>query len=249
MIDARTLRRLAAADARLDAAGVKRFTLSADRPWARSLEALGHALAPRLAPLPAGATETWSEGLVATAEAIRAHFPDNLLWDLEYLSASVLREAAREPGRAVETLRAVFEEVVELQALFGRDTTIRFRYVHDFAYGFDWAKWVRRAPEERRDVGPFDLAFLRALRTRGHELLALIEADDTTYPQLRSPEARNPFVFDREPEAELALYRDLATRDLVPVRAWTFDEPPVWDRPFAEARVERARALGLARPD
>lgn len=238
--------RLAETDASLDAEGVRRFTLDPLRSEAHRLEELGDALLPLLRALPADTAEAWSDGLIATTAAIRAHFPENLLWDLDHLAASVLREAAHAP-RAASHVRAVFDEVVALHALFGCDTTIRFRYVHDFAYGFDWAKWVRRSPAERSAIGPFDLAFLRALRTRGHELLALIEADDTVYPRLRSPDARNPFAFSREPAAELALYRDLAERDLVPVRAWTFDDPPVWNRAFAEEREARARALGLAR--
>lgn len=238
------LARLAEMDARLDALAIERLTLDPNRDRASSLEALGEALLPRTRGLPEGSASAWASGLVASVESVLAHFPGNLFWDLDLLAASVLREAARMPD-ALAHICAAFEEIVALHALFGHATTIHFRYVHDFVYGFDWAKWVRRDPRARASVGPFDLAFLRSMRARGGELLALIAEDDAKYPRLRREGARNPFVFSREPAAELRLHRDLARRDLVPVRAWCVDETPSWDRPFAEEREARARALGL----
>jgi hypothetical protein len=240
----RSLDRLAEADALLDAEGVARLTLDPQRARASSLRAIGQALLD--GPLPAGAAMALAEGLVASARAIRTHFPDNLFWDLDHVAASALREAmhARE---VTASLRASFAEVVALCALFGRSTPIRFRYAHDFLYGFDWAKWVRRDPSTRTHVGPFDRAFLRAMRVRGAELLALIATGDRTYPPLRDASARNPFRFSREPDAELSLHRDLARRGLVPVRAWTLGDAPVWNRRYAEEREARARVLGLVR--
>lgn len=236
------LERLAAMDAEL--ALVDRLSLDPGRARARSLHAIGHHLFSSFALAP-GVAAALAEGLSATAAAIRTHFPGNLLWDLDHLAASVLREALRAPAPAAH-VRESFAEIVGLHAMFGHGTTLRFRYAHDFVYGFDWAKWVCRDPSARRGVGPFDLAFLRAMRARGGELLALIEAGkDETYPPLRGDRHRNPFAFSREPNDELTLYRDLAARELIPVRAWTFDAPPVWDRGFAEERERRARALGI----
>ncbi len=236
---------LIALDRRLDALGVERRTLDPARERASSFERIGRALLPRTSELADGTAAALADGLSALATAVLDHFPENLFWDLDWLAASFLSEAAREPPRAPARLAESFAAAVELHALFGRVTAIRFRYVHDFAYGFDWAKWVRRDPPARGGVGPFDLAFLHAMRARGRELLALIEQDDATYPRLAGDGARNPFAFSREPEAEAALHRDLARRGLVPVRAWTFDDPPVWDLAFAEQRVARARAMGL----
>ena len=235
------LERLEAADSSL--ARVERLTLDPSRARARTLAEIGERLL--AAPLPAGLAAVLADGLSATAAAIGAHFPENLLWDLEHLAASVLREAlgSETPSRA---LAASFDEIIELYALFGRSTAIRFRYTHDFVYGFDWAKWVRRDPSARAGVGPFDLRFLRAMRARGGELLALIADNDATYPPLPDERARNPFAFSREPADELTLYRDLAARGLLPVHAWSFDDPPFWDRPFAEERAARAAALGLS---
>lgn len=236
------MEQLARMDAYLDER-VERRTLDPVRERATALEDLGLAMSARLSD---AAIEAWTDGLLATVRSILEHFPDNLLWDLDHLAAGVAREAVREPSRAVERVRASFGEIVELHALFGRATPIRFRYAHDFVYGFDWAKWVRRAPAERACHGPFDLVFLRAMRARGEELLELIAHDDAKYPRLRDEErARNPFPFSREPSAELALYADLARRGLIPVPAWSIDAPPVWDAPYAEEREARARALGL----
>lgn len=237
------LERLRAVDREL--ASVDRLTLAPERAQARSLESIGEHLLGETSSMSSELTSTLAEGLCETAVAIRTHFPDNLFWDLDHLAASVLREAQRQVHPAAHA-RASFATIVEIHALFGRSTALRFRYVHDFMYGFDWAKWVARAPSTRRMVGPFDLAFLRAMRTRAGELLSLIETGrDEKYPPLQDRRHRNPFGFSREPEAELALHRDLAARRLIPVRAWTFDEPPEWNRAFAGARVARARALGF----
>ncbi len=239
---------LVATDARLAARGVEWLTLDPARERASSLANLGRALLPRAATMRPGTARTWAEGLSAVVESVRTHFPGNLLWDLDRLAASVLREAAGRGDPAAHVGEAL-GEVVSLHALFGRATPIRFRYVHDFVYGFDWAKWVRRDPSGRRRIGPFDLAFLRSMRARGGELLELIERDDAKYPRLGDARPRNPFAFSREPSAELRLHRDLARRDLVPVRAWLPDGEPTWDRPFAEEREARARALGLGKSE
>ena len=167
-------------------------------------------------------------------ESMTHSFPDNLFWDLD-----VIADALRN-GVAADL-------IIRVQPLYGQHGKIRFRYIHDFIYGFDWAKWVRRAPDERATHGPFSEAFLEHSFRRGHELLALIAKDDRKYGQLSGTGARNPFGFSREPEDEAQLFRDLAERDLLPVRAWDPDAEQIWDRPFAELRTERARELGLAK--
>ena len=234
---------LAELDARLDREGVTRLTLDPSRERATSFLALGRALlsSTRGAPGLANALEA---GLARTADAILTNFPDNLFWDIDALASGLLREALRtetEDPRA--HLEGAFDEVVALHALFGRATPIRFRYVHDLTLGFDWAKWVRRAPAERRSVGPFDRAFLRSMLERGRELLVLIQADDAKYPRLVSDRPRNPFVFSREPDHEVRLHRALAARRLIPVRAWEIDATPIWDRAFQAEREALALAL------
>ncbi|MCA9607537.1 MAG: ferrochelatase [Myxococcales bacterium] len=225
---------LEAADARLREAYGALATLDPERDEATSPSALFAALAPRC--VDDAMVEALARGLVALADATVEHFPENLLFDYDALAAALVHEAVD-----AAALSRAFDAVVTLHARFGVHGPIRFRYVHDFVYGFDWAKWVRRDPEHRVGVGPYDVAFLEALLARGEELLALIEADDTKYPRLRDERPRNPFAFSREPEAELRLHRRLAVEHLLPVEAWRLEPRPVWDRPFADLRAAEAR--------
>ena len=57
---------------------------------------------------------------------------------------------------------------------FGNKSELRFRYAHDFLYGYDWARWVVRQPERRAAIGPFDLAFFDYLEGRLRTLVELI---------------------------------------------------------------------------
>jgi hypothetical protein len=176
--------------------------------------------------------------------ASRAAFPENIFWDLEFVAASLVRSARAEGAAVIEELAG---RIAGLQALYGQSTTIRFRYVHDFLYGFDWAKWVQREPGERALVGPFERAFLVYQEQRARELCELIDADDERYPSLPEGQVRNPFPFSREPDDEALLLRDMAGKRMIPVEAWDPGAAPVWDRPYAELRVERAQALGIMR--
>lgn len=230
--------RLRALDARLDAEGIERLTLAPGRAQATSLREIAAHQG-----LEGARQEALVEGMVALVEAIRRHFPDNLFWDLDGLVAITAREA----GDAAELAEA-FDELVALHALFGEHGPIRFRYVHDFLYGFDWARWVRRDAATRAGIHPFSRRFVRIMLERGARLLEQIAEVDAKYPPLPDARHRNPFGFSREPADEARLYRDLAAHQLVPVSAWTDDAPAVWDRPYARAREERARALGLGAP-
>jgi hypothetical protein len=241
--------RLADADARL---GAPRWSsLAPDRVHARSLVAIGHALRETepAAEESGGAALAFAEGLAAVALAMHDAFPDNVLGDLDHLAASLWRDAAAAPEGASELVRRQYTVLVELQHLFGRATAIRFRYAHDFLYGFDWAKWVSGDPAVRAHAGPFSAPFLSYMHARGHELLAAIaEGNDRRYPPLPDARPRNAFGFSREPTDELRLHRHLAREGLLPVQAWRFDASPCWDRPFHQLRSEHAARLGLLDP-
>jgi hypothetical protein len=187
----------------------------------------------------ARAPRSFESALARVAESQLDHFPGNIFWDFDAFAAHL---ATLEHAELDETVRIS----VDLMGRFGMRSPIRFRYVHDFMYGFDWARWVKRKPEERRQVPPFGLAFLRYSHERGGEMLALIADDDAKYPRLgEEVVARNPFGFLREPPDEARLLRHLAGEGSVPVRAWEMAPGASWEHEYSERRAEAARALGL----
>jgi hypothetical protein len=182
-----------------------------------------------------------ARGTALVVGAMLDAFPCNLLWDLDLLVATQATLARR--GWDVSLL---FERIAGLQPLFGEQGTIRFRYIHDFLYGFDWARWVKKAPEQRGDIGPYDPAFIERMTRRGHELEdAIASGKDAKYPPLPDGRTRNPFGFSREPPDELRLHRALASAGELPVAAWAVDGRVSWDRDFGELRREMARRLLL----
>ncbi|MEM9071062.1 MAG: ferrochelatase [Myxococcota bacterium] len=228
---------IAEVDRQIDKLGA-RLSLAADRDRATTLTSLFETHGQRLSDR---SREAFGRGLLRAASAQLRAFPENLFWDFDALGAHVARVAREDGPSAVTRLSALMASV---QQLFGRQTHIRFRYVHDFMYGFDWAKWVAREPASRSSVPPFGIAFLDTMWRRGHELLDLIAHDDQKYPKIAGGAPRNPFGFSREPDDERRLFRDLAAQDLIPVKGWQANPSPVWDRPFQELRAERARVLG-----
>ncbi len=224
--------------ARIDATRLGPLTLDPDRSAATPLHEIVASLA--------GPTQV--EHLAAAASGVASaqldNFPDNLFWDFDCYLASVHESAAASHDYAA-CLGQTTRTVTGLMQLYGQQSKIRFRYVHDFMYGFDWARWVRRDPTNRVAVDPFGSSFLDQSKSRGLDILDLVEADDTGYPRLGEGAARNPFPFSREPEEEIVLYRDLSERGLVPVQAWRIDATPDWNRDFDALREARAKALGL----
>ncbi|MFP2905436.1 ferrochelatase [Pyxidicoccus sp. 3LFB2] len=180
-------------------------------------------------------------GLCDIVEALAADFPENIFWDLEY-PARCLWDAG-EP----QDMEAFARRVVRLCEGFGARSTLRFRYAHDFLFGFDWARWVTREPAQRAAIRPFDEVFLDYLEGRREQLLELVASNDAKYSRLQGAEFRNPFGFSREPDEEARLHQALAREDLIPVKAWLQDGAPRWDLPFADLRTEVARRMGLSR--
>ncbi|MCD4525496.1 hypothetical protein [Nocardioides sp. cx-173] len=173
------------------------------------------------------------------------HFPNNIFWDFGYLAESLLRQAiaARDPIELIQGYELLYTRIMRI---YGGSSSVGFQYLHDFLYGFDWSKWVRNDPDTRRQVGPFDRAYLSYVEGRGHELLRLIAEDDAKYPRLRDGRYRNPFAFARDPEAESLVMTTLAARGLVPVAAWERTAVPAWWRPAQRLREELVVELGLA---
>ena len=131
---------------------------------------------------------------------------------------------------AAATSRRIVARAREAKRLADRVTAMRDRWRFEVAPD----PWTSPEP----------LVSVRIPTWRGHELLALIAQRDEKYPPLADDRPRNPFGFSREPDAEVAIHRDLAARDLIPVEAWRWDAAPRFDRPFADLRRERAVAHG-----
>jgi hypothetical protein len=196
----------------------------------------------RLGPLPGPVKEALATGLADIVEAQAENFPDTIFWDVDAMATCIADgPAAADP----EKMSHLCSEISALQAQYGRHSVLAFRYTHDFTYGFDWAKWVRRGDPERAETGPFHPDFIAYLRRRGAELVELIKNNDEKYPKLPNGKPRNPFGFHREPEHEVRLFADLAERDLVPLRGWEARARARYDRPFGDLRTERAKALQI----
>lgn len=237
--------RLAAQDVRVDETPAGRLSVAPDRERATPFADLLAILDRRGVPAPLVCA--LGEGVVAIVEATRHAFPGNLFWDLDHVVVAMAEDAQRADDPLRHAARAT-EAVARLHRLFGEEGAIRFRYIHDFLYGHDWARWVQRSPAERSTVGPFDLPFLERMLRRGRELVELIDSDDPTYPRIEGSRSRNPFSFQRDADSERALYRDLAAHRMLPVETYLEDAEPVWDRPFEALRTTRAKALGLWTP-
>ncbi|WP_306557610.1 hypothetical protein [Nostoc sp. 'Peltigera malacea cyanobiont' DB3992] len=88
------------------------------------------------------------------------NFPENIFWDFDFLVSSMLRQALTAEEGAINFLKIFSKKMICLTEMFGNKTEMRFRYVHDFMYGFDWARWVQKEPQNRAHVEPFSLVFL-----------------------------------------------------------------------------------------
>lgn len=173
------------------------------------------------------------------------NFPENIFWDFDFMVSSMLKQALLAGNGAVEFLASFGEKMVLLTQMFGINTDIHFRYVHDFIYGFEWARWVQKDPQNRANIAPFDLIFLDYLLLKGKELLQRISLNEVTYYKLSDTGYRNPFTFSREPEDERLLLTYLAKEQLIPVAAWNWNAQPVWNRPFQQMREELSLKLNI----
>lgn len=177
------------------------------------------------------------------------NFPENIFWDFDFLVSSMVKQALVADIGATSFLKSFGEKMILLINLFGIKKEIRFRYVHDFMYGFDWAKWVQREPETRYQSDPFSLVFLDDLLIKGEKLVKHLNYGQVTSYKLSKTGYRNPFDFSREPEDEKLLFHSLAQEKLIPVEIWNWDTVPVWNKPFQEMRQELALKLNIHHQD
>lgn len=232
-----------ALDRRLSAQGVSPQTLAPERDAATSFALIGEYVASHLDDTDPAREIARQLGRILDAQL--ESFPENIFSDFDYLAASLVRQARDGGPDAAAEIRRTGGRIARLQEMFGRHSPIRFRYVHDFIYGYDWAKWVAKDPARRAAVMPYAPPFLDYMIVRGKELYELIARDDRKYPALRNSDYRNPFGFSREPQDEAALLRRLAREGQIPVAAWRFDAAPDWEAPYYDLRRQAAEALGI----
>lgn len=177
-------------------------------------------------------------------DALLYNFPENIFWDFDFIVSSILKQALLAENK-LDLLENVGNKIVLLMDMFGRKSEIRFRYIHDFMYGFDWARWVQKKPHQRAHLEPFCLDFLDNLISRGEDILQRIKKDDVKYPQISSKSYRNPFDFSREPDSEHRLLTYLAAHECIPVAAWEWDSVVVWDKPFHKIRQQASLNLNI----
>ncbi|MBN3959790.1 hypothetical protein [Nostoc sp. NMS8] len=188
---------------------------------------------------------TLQETLESIVRTQLENFPENIFWDFDFLVSSMLRQALTADEGAVQFLKTFGAKMVSLTEMFGNKTEMRFRYVHDFIYGFEWARWVQKEPQNRAHIEPFSLIFFDYLLVKGKELLQRINHGQVVSYKLCDTGYRNPFTFSREPKDEYRLLTYLAEEQLIPVAVWNWNASPVWNKPFQEMRQQLALKLNI----
>ncbi|RUT03048.1 hypothetical protein DSM106972_053560 [Dulcicalothrix desertica PCC 7102] len=171
------------------------------------------------------------------------NFPENIFWDYDFIVYSMFEQAVSAKEGAIRYLEVFGNKVVELMSMCGCSSEIRFPYLHDFIYGFDWARWVQKDPVNRANIQPFSLTFLDCLHNKGKELLHKISIDDERYHHISTRSYRNPFCFSRDPKDEYKLLTYLAEYQLIPVSAWNWNATTIWDKPFDQLREQVSLTL------
>ncbi|MEM7556991.1 MAG: hypothetical protein AAF378_23455 [Cyanobacteria bacterium P01_A01_bin.84] len=184
------------------------------------------------------------DNLEKILNALLHNFPENIFWDFDFVVSSMLSQALLTDS-PVDILEDFSNKIVLLMDMFGRESEIRFRYIHDFMYGFDWARWVKKKPHYRANTEPFCSNFLDNLLCKGEEILQRIKKNDVRYPHISEKRYRNPFCFSREPEDERRLLTYLAARECIPVPAWEWNSVGVWDKPFYQIREDASKQLNI----
>jgi hypothetical protein len=186
-----------------------------------------------------------TDAMELIVDAQLSNFPENIYWDFDFMVHNILNQALVAKEGAFYFLDTFADKIVSLMNLFGIKKQIHFRYVHDFMYGFEWAKWVQKDPYARSNTEPFGIIFLDYILNRGQEMIQLINLNDSKYHQLTDSVYRNPFPFSREPECECRLLSYMAEEELIPVPAWDWNARPMWNKPFQQIRQELSIQLDI----
>ncbi|PJE04242.1 MAG: hypothetical protein CK427_02860 [Leptospira sp.] len=173
------------------------------------------------------------------------NFKENIFWDFDFFIHSLVSEYMSTIDKS-EFLEERKKKIFTIFRLFGSHSLVRFKYLHDFLYGYDWYKWrTQIIPNQTNDLNPFGLSFLNYIEARGYELIELIGQNDTNYPQIEKDENRNPFYFSRSKEDESLLWRSLAQDDLIPIPSWEREIFISLSKNYSEIRNLRAIELQI----
>lgn len=169
------------------------------------------------------------------------NFPSNIFWDMDFLICHLFSHTNE------AEIDSVANKVIKLNERYGKNNLLNFSYTHDFIYGFDWCRWVRKDYENKKNIGPFHMEFLDYLDKRSLELFSLIDTNDKKYPKLNKEEPRNPFNFQRTPKIEIKLHLKLAEQDNIPLKAWqsTYNLCGLDKKNYSLIREECAKELQL----
>lgn len=172
------------------------------------------------------------------------NFPKNIFWDFDFLVAYLVQKTSQNPQDAISYLEIFANKIIALMDLYGNHHVICFRYVHDFSYGFDWARWIKKQPQKRNQIEPFNTIFLDDLLKRGQQMSKAIANDENDTYRSCNNLYRNSFNFSREPEAEFQLMTLLASYHLIPVPTWNWNATPTWEKPFDQLREQISLKIG-----
>nr|MCU0824608.1 hypothetical protein [Leptospira sp.] len=192
--------------------------------------------------------EEWNfveDFLISIVESIQFNFPHNIFFDIDYLSFEVINQCKSTNTDFLEQLDLKRKKLISIFELFGKDSKIKFRYIHDFIYGFDWLKWMLEKRNPMENQSPYGNDFLNYISSRGAELVLLIDQNDVKYPDLME-EYRNPFLFSRTPIEEEKLHRVLQETDSLPISSWDIFAIPKFDKNYSSIRTQTAHSLGIA---
>jgi hypothetical protein len=177
------------------------------------------------------------------------NFPENIFWDFDYFVFQIVQSGLQNRSEFELYLNKKQNLVEKILEIFGQHSSIRFRYIHDFIYGYDWQKWYKDIRIEINDPSPFGFSFLEYILNRGIEIQSLIEQDDKKYGKIAKSQNRNPFFFRREPEDEISLLQNLAESGDLPIQAWELRAIPDAGKNYSMIRTQRAKSLNLPKND
>lgn len=173
------------------------------------------------------------------------NFPENIFWDFDFLLYRITYNSFTSPSFD-DSIILYSERLLKIFDLFGAHSPIKFRYIHDLIYGYDWLKWMLEKRQADEIIDPFGIHFLEYIYQRGLELISLIQKNDDNYPDLDGV-YRNPFLFMRSTEEEIRLHLDLSSSKQIPIEAWSIDAVPKADKNYSLIRLERSKELGIGK--